>query len=327
MKKRLDIKSVNKGDIILTTSDAFISGKIRIATQSPVSHAMMCVAASSIIHAVGEGVQAENPQGIFFDEHAPVFVMRLKEGLPGPVALRICDYAREHTGTQYSRLEAVKAAFVGSSKVSSRQFCSRLIAQSYRKAGYDLVENADYCTPGDLLNSNRLQKIENAIETLTDEQYKHWIEAVASPVDHSAAALKTVLEAVRKFDPSVQSFQDIGRFVINNPEQDSFVKECLVSSGFIESWTHDVDQHPWRFSKDQIAQMSGLSIRNYCELTVKDGRIEDHRYYKSLQGLRYDFDRAPRETLRILIELYENLLEMHTRRIEAANFWLSNNVE
>lgn len=321
--KRLNTAVMKMGDIALTTSDSVVGKKVRLVTASPISHAMLYVTVSSIVHAIGEGVRAENTQGIFFEDDAPVLVRRLKGGLPAPVAEGICDHVRERVGTQYGYVEAAKSGFGGGTKTSTRQFCSRLVAQAYRKFGYNIVGDADFCTPAGLLDSELLEDVIGCTATVPDGEFRFWQDERLSPVDHSMEALTTVLKAIRTIDPSVQAFQDIGRFVMVRREYDEAVDALLHSSGFVGSWRHDLEDHPWRFDKALIERMEGIEA--YCAVTMMGEPRDDNRFTRSLAGIRSDYGRCRRETLKSLMSLYERLADLHAKRIDAAAFWLKKN--
>ncbi|WP_176504533.1 YiiX/YebB-like N1pC/P60 family cysteine hydrolase [Cereibacter ovatus] len=140
MRKRLNEKALKIADVILTTSDEGISKFIRATTTSPISHAMLYVGHCSVIDATRDGVHSNNTQRLFFKEHNAVFVLRLKEELPAPAANEICRYVRERVGSEYGIIEAGRAWKGLGKRGTSKQFCSRLVAQAYAKSGYNLVK-------------------------------------------------------------------------------------------------------------------------------------------------------------------------------------------
>jgi Permuted papain-like amidase enzyme, YaeF/YiiX, C92 family len=153
MKKRLNENVLVPSDIALTTANELISKLVRKATSSETSHAMLYVTHCSVIHADGKGVWANNTQSLLFDLEMPVFVLRLKSGPTADAARRICDHARNIVGTEYSKTEAARAARAKDFRAfSSKQFCSRLIAQAYAAEGYQLVRDPNFCTPQELLD-------------------------------------------------------------------------------------------------------------------------------------------------------------------------------
>jgi hypothetical protein len=274
---------------------------------------------SSVVHAVGDGVYAENTQGIFFEEEWPVYVMRLKGGLSPDEAETICDYVRSNVGTQYSLIEAARSPLGGDGEASAKQFCSRLVAQAYELSGHRLVASANFCTPNELLNSALLEQVQNCTEPVEDAEVDFWQSGNMSPVDHTMEPLNIVLKQIRKIDNGVQSFQDIGHFVMRHPEHDDAVNRLFQGSGYLSAWKQDFEEFPWRYSNEEIEKMP--DVGRYVEATLKGDPRNSNRFTKSLAGLRSDYNRAPRKTLASLIELYERLVDQHAKRYDAAAFW------
>jgi hypothetical protein len=72
--KKIDYSKLEPGDIILTTSLAWESKVIRKATDSDISHAMLCVAPTSVMDSTGDGVQARTPQKLFYHDECAVYL-------------------------------------------------------------------------------------------------------------------------------------------------------------------------------------------------------------------------------------------------------------
>ncbi|WP_457662521.1 hypothetical protein [Sinorhizobium medicae] len=77
--KRIDINTVDPGDILFTARLGKLSKSIRFATKGIVSHAMICVQHGSFIDSTAEGVQARNLQRELFDDDELIFQFRLKD--------------------------------------------------------------------------------------------------------------------------------------------------------------------------------------------------------------------------------------------------------
>lgn len=325
MKKRLNEKVLVPGDILLTTTGALVSKGIRKGTRSDVSHVMLYVTHSSIIHADTHGVHAENTQRILFEGNDAVHALRLKGGLPQGKALAICDRVRGTVGTEYSIIEAMKAASERWKEASSKQFCSRLVAQAYRAEGYLLVPNPDYCAPGAFLKSDILDPVDNATVDVSDEEAEA-IASIPNTPDLMRSTTNAVLRGVRKFDRQVQTWSDIGKFVSENPQHDLAVRDTIVSSGFLDLWDDDLKRYPWRYDAVLMNGMpSNDGLREYCRATMLAEPRDDNRFTKSLAGLKLNHAVYPRATFAVLIDLYERLSELHRLRIDAASQWLSRN--
>jgi hypothetical protein len=322
MQKRLNADVLKKGDIILTTTDEFPSGVIRKTTKSDISHAMLCVDHGSVIHAVTEGVRSENTQRIFFTQDLPVHVMRLKDGLTDEDARTICDYVRSKIGSEYSYTEAARAWRKRGKKFSSRQFCSRLVAQGYAEAGHKLVHEPNFCTPGQLGISPLLVEVPDATVEVTDDEVAFWKNYI-SGTDLMHEIQNKVLKGARKLDRKIQDFNDLGRFVIENPQHDIAVAALYVGSGYLDFWRYDLELHPWHYD---LAQMEAIplqdAVRAYCLYTVNGDTRDDNRYTHTLAVYQDAHRKWPRQTLAMLIQLYTTLVANHAKRCDVAKEWL-----
>tara|TARA_R110002020_G_scaffold453037_1_gene667694 strand:+ start:7585 stop:8013 length:429 start_codon:yes stop_codon:yes gene_type:complete len=141
--KRIDINTVEPGDILFTARPGKVSKSIRFATEGIVSHAMICVQHGSFIDSTAEGVQARNLQRELFNEDELIFQFRLNDPVGQEVLTKVIDYARAEIGARYSLPEAMRSVAGMRKPRSNHQFCSRLVARVYKKAGIDLVPDAD----------------------------------------------------------------------------------------------------------------------------------------------------------------------------------------
>jgi hypothetical protein len=323
MKKRLDANVVEPGDIILTTTDEFPSGVIRKTTKSDISHAMLCVDHSSIIHAVTEGVRSENTQRIFFKEDLPVHVMRFKDGLSAADIRTVCDYVRSKVGSEYTYTEAARAWRKRGKKFSSRQFCSRLVAQGYAEAGHRLVHEPNFCTPGQLGASPLLVEVPNATIEVSDDEVAFW-ESHTSATDLMHEISLKVLKGARKFDKKIQDFNDVGRFVIENPQHDIAIGALYAGTGYLDFWRYDINLHPWHYD---LALMEAIpnqnAVRDYCLSTENGDSRDDNRYTVSLATYKSAQAQWPRQTIAMLINLYKTLVANHAKRFDVATDWLN----
>jgi hypothetical protein len=323
MKTALNDRVLLPGDIILTRQDTFSSRKIRRFTNSTVSHAMLYVSHSSIVHAVMEGVHPKNTQSIFFDLDHPPEVLRLKGGLNPNTARTICDRVRVLVGSEYAVPEAIRSKWQRGKSVSSKQFCSRLVAQAYAEHGILLVRNANYCTPGHLFDSPLLERVENALREVSENEYLFWQSEAEKP-DKQQEATNFIMNSVRALEPAVQTHNDIGIFVRKNPSLDDTVNEIYQQSGYLDLWKDDYnDETMWRFDIEAMEKIPNRdSVERYCRGTLMGEPRDDNRFTKTLWGYRYDHARSPRKTFESMITLYERLVIQHALRVDTARTWL-----
>ncbi|MBN8214736.1 MAG: hypothetical protein J0M09_17570 [Xanthomonadales bacterium] len=324
--KRINYDILCVGDIVLTTSPAVKSKVIRGVTKSDISHAMICVSKTSLMDSTGEGVQARNPQKIFYPDDCAIHIRRLKEGLDSEVARSIISYVRQVTGTPYATAEVLRSVASPLSFGSSKQFCSRLVARAFSSAGISLCDNPDFCTPEDLKESQLLEEIIPAwIEVSNDE---------VAAIERSDATVgmrkvtSDLLAAARAIFPKIESLSDITRTAIERPDLDDALADALVDSGYLDYWRTQEHLFPWRYDFNAMISFAFESkqydaISDYCRMTLQ-GEIagEMDHWKKCLESYEQLCAVHQRRVLDLERGLYRNLVVQHGNRVEAAECWL-----
>lgn len=245
----LDAGVLEPGDIVLTTQDAKISKGIRRLTGSSFSHVILYVARGGYIHSDAEGVHSNNTQRLLFSEPTHAMALRLVRDEDRKRIQSICDYARSQVGTQYSVPEAIasrkkRGAAVGLR--TNRQFCSRLVAQSYSYGGVPLVSNPDYCYPTDLYNVDIVAHVPNCVRAAKLEEIE--FANSPSPLEVQAKATNYVLNGIRRASgEDVQTEEQVVQLLLRRPELDEAASRCLIDSGYLELWRMEVKANPWRY--------------------------------------------------------------------------------
>lgn len=326
--RAFNIEAVKPGDIILSTSRAFSSSLIRWRTDSDISHAMLCVARSSVIDSTSERVQARNLERMFYTPEDAMHVLRLKESSTKEQLRAVITFARAMIGTSYSKLDAVKATGNPISDPTKKQFCSRLVGQAFSSAGIQLVDRPDFCTPADLLRSALLTEVENCVVELTSDEAEELKQG--DPTRLMRDATMSLGTALSKIDRRFETLPDALLALQRRPELDHPIADALKSSGYLDLASLDQRHHPWRYdgSMDLILQLTRethdfLRIRAYCEDTLSDDSEEVFEHWReSLQTVTRGFEQQPSECLSLLTSLYQTLVYQHLQRIAVARTWL-----
>lgn len=323
--QRIDIDRLRPGDIILTASHTKVGKLVRVASNGLVSHAMICVQHGSIIDSTADGVQAWNLQREYFREDEAVFVFRLIDPLPPVQMARVIDFARAEIGTRYSKAEAARSVFGVTKPRGNRQFCSRLVARAYGSVGIRLVSDQDYCTPEDLRRSPLLIELGDVTQPVSAAE----MEAIAvrpNPLQIMRDAQNAVLAVARKLDPTVENFNDLDLVVREHPEWDAAIAQAYRDSGYLDIWRYELRAHPYRYDlavMESIAAPEMLAdLQAYCIDTIRDAYSGGVRFAVNLTHYQAAQNESARETLALLIGLYETLVHNHEVRVETARAWL-----
>lgn len=323
--KRIDIDKLQAGDIILTASRTKTGKAVRLASRGIVSHAMICVQHGSIIDSTADGVQAWNLQREFFSDDEDIFGFRLRDELPPVAMARVVDVARSEIGARYSKTEAARSVLGGPKPRNGRQFCSRLVARAYASVGIELVPDQDYCTPEDLRLSPLLVEIDNLAVAVTPEDAGAMANR-PNPLQRMRDSQNAVLNAARRLDSRVENFTDLDRLVRERPEWDSAIAQAYRDSGYLDLWRHEIEAHPYRYDLALMEIITDpamiVDLRGYCVDTISEAYSGGLRFAVNLTHYQAMQGQSERETLGLLIELYEILVRNNERRVETARAWL-----
>jgi len=288
---------------------------------------MICVQNGSIIDSTADGVQARNLQRELFDDGEEVFAFRLRQELPAHTTARIVDFARSEIGTRYSKTEAARSVLGGPKPRNNRQFCSRLVARAYHNVGVQLVLDHDYCSPEDLRVSPLLIELSDITEPVNEDEIA-WRASRANPIEMMHDAHNMVLSVARKLETSVENFQDVDRLVQEHPEWDSVIAQAYRDSGYLELWKYELQTHPYRYDLGLMESIQetvkSSELRSYCITTIREAYSGGIRFAVTLAYYQAEQKDAERETLGLLINLYETLVKNDQHRREVARAWLLN---
>ncbi|MCI5122910.1 MAG: hypothetical protein D3925_00145 [Candidatus Electrothrix sp. AR5] len=323
--KKINIDTLQKGDIVLTTSTAKKpSGVIRTVSRSDISHAMICVAYGSVIDSTGEGVQARNIQKMIYDDSSPIYILRPKEILPETVIIEVVNFARSQIGTRYSKSEAALSVFPKLIKKGGRkQFCSRMVAKAYSSVGINLVDNPDYCTPEDIKKSEQLEFVAPSFILVNKEDVDDTTEGFRDVTNK-------LLVKLRDLDEKIESLNDVHDLVVQRPDLDANIAQSLRDSGFLEYWRIEVLRFPWRYDPDRIVHYyHSLDLEDtkklfaYCDSVIKSDQNGDFdhwicnaKFYKNQHSC------YGHETFQLLAYLYSKLSSLYIEKIQSANIIL-----
>lgn len=326
--KRIKFETLKPGDIILTASPTKLGKAIQLATQGSVSHAMIYVQYGSIIDSTSEGVQARNLQREFLDDSDDVFAFRMKDEQPEHVIAKVVDFARSEIGTRYSTTDAVRTVLGRGKPRNKREFCSRLVARAYHSAGIQLVPNKDFCSPEDLRVCPLLIELPDIWEPVTVDEVARMVGR-PNPVAATRDAQNAVLEVARELDDTIENFQDLDRLVWEHPEWDGTIANAYRDSGYLDLWKYELQTHPWRYDLSAMESMQDAAnladLRSYCVETIREAYSGGKRFSINLMHYRKAQSVAQRETLDLLVDLYETLVQNDSSRREVAHAWLLKN--
>lgn len=292
----LDSKKLMAGDILLISGDTkYVSAAIKKATDSVYSHAALYLGDFSYIHSTGKGVYSVNIQRELVKEETDIYVVRIDDK---KIAEAACLSARAQTGAKYSKVEAIKSQISKGNQAKNRQFCSRLVAQSYEKAGLKLVENSDFCSPADILNSGYVNEVEGCLREATKEDI-----LISMTIDTSNKTIEVTNRLLKKI-------RDLTKKDINTFDQmDRFILDCHQDDNNIIFTNRQFDEGYTRIMKDS----------GFFELEKKDFLdYMDYDIEKCINRLKED-DVDKNKFIQDKINIWKNLHKIAEKNFETFN--------
>jgi uncharacterized protein YycO len=236
MKYILNLDKIKYGDLILIRGNDRTCLKIREYAKSNYSHALIYKGNKSCLESNAFGVQSVNPQRLLFENLDDAIVMRYREpneifflekGLANAAEKVGMSYASRHELMQ-SYLDILEKA-----KEDRRQFCTRFVAQIYEDSGINIVENADYCSPSDIENSESMNKITDILR-LGNEKEIELATKKDNGVSVQTESTYIFLESVRHLTGlDIQTFDDVDNYLIENPEKDKEIDILIKKTDYL----------------------------------------------------------------------------------------------
>lgn len=311
----INSSQLQEGDILLTRSSSRESQLIRQITNCDYSHAILYVGVKSCIESDGLGVQSQNIQRLLFENSNDVMILRLKDN--DNKITKAIEFARQKIGTEYSTSEAKLTRLEKeiSAKKPNRQFCTRFVAQAYSHAGVLLVENPDYCSPQEILESEKLYKINDILRIATEKEIEY--AKSKSPLERQTEIHNIIFESARNIlNSDVQNFEQLAHELIKQPEKDSEIVKIIRDSGYLEMWKKDVNKNPWFYDFAKFLEhirnpKQILEIGTFLSTTEN---ITRSRFIETKKFLEKGYRYSGLEYFKIEIELYDKLIELSKTR-------------
>lgn len=318
----VDQSKLLKGDILLTRENSLTSKIVQLGTFSKYSHAILYLGDSSFIHSDSIGVHSGNLQRLLFNDASKVVVLRLKREEDHAHIDNICSFARTQVGMQYSVPQATASVVRGARLLndeSNRQYCSRLVAQSYKAGSLILVPNPDFCYPKELEKSTHLTVVSGCVRRATQAEIE--FAESESPIEVQTRITNTFLAQARQIaSEDLQTFEQVVDLLLRRQELDDALSKALVKSGYLKFWQLDVHRNPWRYSVGELRN-SGLPKVQQIETAkreLRSAKSETERFQQMHTRFQERWRFIQLRYFMLNINLYKKLIDLQNLRIAVA---------
>jgi hypothetical protein len=322
----IDISKLQAGDIFLTTQKHIVSKTIKAFTASDFSHAMLHVGDGSYIHSDGEGVHSGNVQRLLFKKEKYLKVLRLVTEIDRTLINSACIFARREVGKQYSVKDAINTKNpLSKKKESNRQFCSRLVAQSYESSGIKLVTNSSYCSPQEFDDSKLTISIPDCLRVATAEEIE--FSKSENPIEKQANITNSIFENVRRVTgEDIQTFEQLLDHLLIDSKHDSQITKIIKESGYLLMWQHEINANPWRYDKKIFLSlpMPKDELHKVAITELESAKNTKERYIFMYEQFMNIWRVQKLQYALINIMLYQQLIEITSQRVSICTCVIEN---
>lgn len=322
----IEISKLQAGDIFLTTQKHIVSKAIKVFTASDYSHAMLHVGDGSYIHSDGDGVHSGNVQRLLFDDVNYIQVLRLKEDVDRKLIDAACAFARNEVGKQYSVKDAINTKNPLAKKaITNRQFCSRLVAQSFESVGLNLVGNSSYCTPKELDDSELTIRVSGCVRKATDAEID--FANSENPLEKQSNITNSIFTKIRGVTgQDIQTFEQLSNYLLENNKYDRKITDVIKKSGYLFMWQHDLSANPWRYSQELFMSLPvpKEQLNQIAETELNSAINTKKRYVLMHDQFMRIWQAKQLQYATIHIMLYQKLIELTDLRISISSHVIEN---
>jgi hypothetical protein len=316
----IELDRLKLGDIILSAEEKPVSKGIRYATSGEFSHAMLYVG-NSVIHATTGGVFSKNPQRVLAKEKKHLKVLRLIREPSIEKATYICDFARDKVGTLYSKIEAMRTISKSIPTVAktNKQFCSRLVAQSYASVDIKLVSNYDYCSPEQLNTSLMLYEVGDSVRKATSKEIG-FAKSKDPVLKHQKETYKWLNKArslAGKINYEIVTENDVLQFLLKNPVFDKMITKQVRETKYLDFYNYDKKANPHRYDFDDFRRVLPKES-NQIEVVLGKEVNKEISLVSRFSKMLYEFkayQTAGLDYVNLHIALYTQLLQVSLERL------------
>jgi hypothetical protein len=248
-----------------------------------------------------------------------VCVLRLKDDVSPEVMENIILNARINVGMSYS-IDDAKGIVSEKYRPGNlrRQTCTRFVAQAFEKAGIRLVENANFCSPEELLKSELLVEVEDVLHEAEEKDIAYANSESVLTKQHEI--IKDVLLKAREATKSdIQEINELKDYVIQHPEYDETIATIFTESGYLDLWREEEARMPHHYDLKKFVDYYGKDVLEAAQIIIETSQLELMRYMFCHFQLSQDMKKFGHlKVVKMFTDLYENLTDFTMRRMVVA---------
>lgn len=169
------------------------------------------------------------------------------------------------------------------------------MAEAFDAGGVRFFPEPSLCTPADILESSFFEEVVDAVREAETEEIEFALDDSKNSISKQTIITNKTLSAARNLfsTKDIQTFEDLLRWLIENPENDAKISSIITDSGYLTMWADDIIKNPYRYFKENyssdeiIKSLSIDGLKRELRLACGDERrYESNRIeYRTLYGM------------------------------------------
>lgn len=199
------------------------------------------------------------------------------------------------------------------------------MAESFQHSGLDIVENSLYCTPEEISCSNSFTEISGVVREATQKELE--FANGYNPIQKQTEITNFILSEARRITKQdIQSMEELSLFAVSNPKYSDAIVKMYKGTDYLTMWECDILQNPWRYDEKifMALPVDREEKRKMAEFEAESASEQLKLYsdnYTAYQNLSMA---GISSYIAMNMELYRNLINQMNKRLDVANYILSN---
>lgn len=296
------------GDIIMEKGDERFSQIYNQRYGTPYTHAKLYIGNGEYIDTDGLTVKSQQVLRTLYQHNDDAIVLRCKEELTTIQLSVIEAFVRSEIGKEFHMPTKVyPSAKSDDTQEKNREYCVRLVATAYEAAGIKIVETPSYCTPKDIICSDRLHKLDIELATATqqDEVYAKSSCIINDQEDiiwNFFAKIRNVTSA------DIQTEEQFVIFLLAHPEYDDIIYKTIKDDQYFKMLEEYHKDHPEEYDAKLLLDkyMENAIIQAYVVSTHACSMQMGH-WGTNLQTYTRLQESCKLKTFSLFVKLYKTL--------------------
>lgn len=273
------------------------------------THAKLYVGFGSYIDIDGTVVKAQQVKRTLYLEKDDVIVLKYKEALSFQQQFKIIDFVRSEIGKEFHMpREVFPFAQSSDENEQNREYCVRLIAKAFEYAGVPIVEDSDYCTPMDIINSGHLLNTNVTLHEaeLDDIQYAHSNCVINKQDDYTYELFDNIRKVV---SADIQTEEQLRQFIIDNPSKDTMIYNAIKDLPYFTMLNQYHTDHPEEYDVQSLIKIyKGDALCVAYAISQSAQHSRESIFFPQLYNYCYLFGTYKFSTFKLFYELYKKLV-------------------